>query len=166
MEFSASTTSGSNTWRTGASLIQAYTSAVITDAPYAFHRFDEASGAVAADSSGNNRAGTYAAVATYRQTGALPHNTGLGGASTSKLLVSPTALNNGVWHHLVVTAVPSGSNEASAMYVDGVLVASGNTTKASLVYSGWWRVGFGRVPTGTGYPTTGNFTGSVDDFAV
>ena len=74
--------------------------------------------------------------------------------------------NNGVWHHLVVTSVPAGSNESSAMYVDGVLVASGNTAKASLVYSGWWRVGFGRVPTGSGYPTTGNFTGSVDDFAV
>lgn len=90
----------------------------------------------------------------------------MGGTSTSKLLVSPTALNNGTWHHLVVTSVPSGNNEAAAMYVDGVLVASGTTTKASLVYTGWWRVGFGKVPTGTGYPSTGNFTGSVDDVAI
>jgi signal peptidase I len=90
----------------------------------------------------------------------------MGATSTSKLLVSPTALNNGAWHHLVITAVPSGSNEISAMYVDGALVASGNTMKASLSYIGWWRVGFGRVPTGTGYPLTGNFTGSVDDVAI
>jgi len=90
----------------------------------------------------------------------------MGGASTTKLLLSPTALNNGTWHHLLVTVVLAGSNETTAMYVDGVLVASGNTSKAATVYSGWWRVGFGKVPTGTGYPATGNFTGSVDDVAV
>lgn len=233
--FTDSTRSAGNTWKAAAALVQAYTSAVMADAPYAFHRLDETSGASAADSSGNGRTGTYTSVATYHQAGALPNNAGysialngstgrmvgggtgltdpttfsvevwfrtttsaggkligfedtrnqtstffdreafmrtdgrvvyMGATSTSKLLVSPAALNNGAWHQLVVTAAPSGSNEATVMYVDGVQVASGSTAKAALSYTGWWRVGYGRVPTGSLYPTTGNFTGSLDDVAV
>lgn len=234
-EFTSRTTSGANSWRAAALLLQRYTAAVNTDLPYAFHRLDEASGVDAADSSGNNRIGTYTSIATFRQTGALPNNPGyaiglsastgrmvgggtglsdpttfsvelwfktstgvggkligfensrnqtstsfdreafmrtdghlvyLGGTSGSKVLVSPAALNNGAWHHLVITATPSGSNEVTAMYVDGALVASGNTAKAGSTYTGWWRAGYGRVPTGTGYPLTGNFTGTVDDVAI
>ena len=234
--FSATTSSGSNTWRVGAAPLQPYTAAVLADAPYAFHRLDEGASPAAADDSGSNRTGTYTSVAAYRQPGALPHNAGyaiglsgstgrmvgggsgladpttfsvelwfrtttsaggklvgfensqlatsslfdreafmrtdgrvvfLGGASTNKLLVSPTALNDGAWHHLVVTSVPAGANnQTSAMYVDGALVTSGTTAKASTAYVGWWRVGYGRVPSGNGYPATGNFTGSVDDVAI
>lgn len=90
----------------------------------------------------------------------------MGASSTSKLLVSPTPLNNGAWHQVVVTSVPSGSQETSVMYVDGVAVATGTTSRAATSYVGWWRVGFGRVPVGTGYPTTGNFTGTVDNVAI
>lgn len=233
--FTARTTSGANSWRAAALLLQRYTASVNTDAPYAFYRLDQAAGPNATDTSGNNRTGTYTSVATFRQTGALPNNPGysiglsastgrmvgggtglfdpttfsvelwfktttgaggkligfensrnqtsssfdreafmrtdgrvvyMGATSTSKLLVSPTALNNGAWHHLVVTAVPSGSNEVTAMYVDGALVASGNTSKAGSSYTGWWRAGYGRVPSGSGYPSTGNFTGTVDDVAI
>lgn len=233
--FNSTTVNGSNSWRAAAVLLQRYTAAVNTDAPYAFYRLDEASGPSAADSSGRGRTGTYTSISAFRQSGALPNNPGfavtlnrssgrmvaggtgltdpttfsvelwfktttsvggkligfessrnqtstyfdreafmrtdgrvvyVGGASTTKLLVSPTALNNGAWHHLVVTAVPSGSNEVTAMYVDGSLVASGNTAKASVAYTGWWRVGYGRVPVGSGYPSSGNFTGTVDDAAM
>jgi len=90
----------------------------------------------------------------------------MGATSTSKLLVSTAALNNGAWHHVVVTSVPSGSQETAVMYVDGAQVATGNTSKAASSYTGWWRVGFGKLPTGSGYPSTGNFTGSVDNVAI
>lgn len=235
--FTASTGMGSNTWKAAANLDQRYTSAVAADSPWALYRLDEASGASAADSSGNNRTGTYTSVAAYRETGALPGNPGyavrygassgrmvaggnaltdpttfsvelwfkttsaaggkligfensrnqtstlwdreavlrtdgkvayLGGFSTNKLLVSPTALNDGKWHHLVVTSVSAGgSNQTSVMYVDGSAVVSGTTTKASSGYTGWWRVGYGQVPLlGSGYPLTGNLTASVDDVAI
>jgi hypothetical protein len=232
--FTARTASGSNTWKAASALRQPYTSAVMADAPYAFHRLDEASGTTAADSAGGNRTGTYAAVAAYRQTGALPKNPGyaiglsgtgrivsggpgqldpvtfsaelwfrttttaggkligfessrnatslafdreafmrpdgtvvyMGSATTKNLLVSPAPLNNGAWHHLVVTSAPSGTLESSSMYVDGVLVASGTTLGASTAYVGWWRVGYGTLPTGKDYPASASFTGSVDDVAV
>jgi signal peptidase I len=233
--FTDTTSTAPNRWTASSTLRQPYTAAVLADSPYAFHRMDETSGTNAVDSSGNGHTGTYASVASYGQTGALPNNPGsaiglaansgrmvaggtgltdpttfsaemwfktttaaggkligfensrnatstsfdrevfmrtdgrlvyMGGTSTSKLLVSPTALNNGAWHHVVVTSMPSGSNESSLMYVDGTPVASGTTNRATSSYIGWWRVGFGKVPTGTGYPTTGNFTGSVDDVAV
>jgi hypothetical protein len=90
----------------------------------------------------------------------------MGATSTTKLLVSPSALNNGSWHHVVVTSVPSGSQETAVMYVDGAQVATGNTSKAATSYTGWWRVGFGRLPTGSGYPSTANFTGSVDNVVI
>jgi signal peptidase I len=232
--FTARTTMGSNTWKAASALRQAYTTAVLTDSPYAFYRLDEPSGTSAADSAGGNRTGTYASVATYGQTGALPHNAGyavglsgtgrmvaggtgqldpltfsaelwfrttttsggkligfessrnatslgfdreafmrtdgtvvyMGSATTKNLLVSPTALNNGAWHHLVVTSVPSGTLEQSFMYVDGVLVDSGTTNRAATAYIGWWRVGYGTLPTGKDYPASASFTGSVDDVAV
>lgn len=232
--FTAAARNPGNSWQAG-SLVQPYTTAVMADAPHAFYRLDETAGSNATDASGGGRTGTYTAVATYHQAGALPNNPGysialnraygrmvgggpaladpttfsvevwfktttsaggkiigfensrnqtstlfdreafmrtdgrivyLGATSTTKLLVSPTALNNGAWHHLVITAVPSGSNEVTVMYVDGVPVASGNTAKAAFAYNGWWRVGYGRVPSGTLYPSTGHFTGSLDDVAI
>jgi signal peptidase I len=233
--FSATTATRPNTWRAATVLQQPYTAAVMTDSPYAFHRLDETSGATAADSSGNSRTGAFTSVASYHQTGALPHNTGyavglaagsgrmvsggtgltdpttfsvelwfrtgttaggkligfensrnatstaydreaflrtdgrvvyMGATSTLFDLVSPTALNDGAWHHLVITSTASGLVESSAMYVDGTLADSGSTLKASSSYLGWWRVGFGKVPAGTGFPSTGNLTGSVDDVAI
>lgn len=234
--FTDHATNGSNTFKAAAILQQRYTAAVAADSPWGFYRLDESSGANAADSGGNNRTGTYTAVAAYRETGALPNNTGystryaanlgrmvaggtalsdpttfsvelwfkttstaggklvgfentrnqispfydrevvlrtdgrltyVGGASTSKVVVSPTALNDGKWHHLVVTSVPAGgSNLTASMYVDGALAATGTTIKASSVYTGWWRIGYGQIPAGTAFPVTGNLTGSVDDVAI
>lgn len=234
--FTARAGNTSNTWKTAANLDQRYTSAVVADSPWALYLLDEASGADALDSTGNNRTGTYTGVASYREAGALPNNPGyatryaaangrmvtggtalsdpvtfsvelwfkttstaggkligfensrnltstkfdreavlrtdgkvtyLGAASTSKVLTSPTALNDGKWHHLVITSVSStGSNETASMYVDGALAATGTTMKAATVYTGWWRIGYGVIPAGTSFPATGNLTGYVDNVAI
>ncbi|MCW2765513.1 MAG: signal peptidase [Nocardioides sp.] len=78
------------------------------------------------------------------------------------LLTTPSAYNNGVWHHLVLTA----SGLSATMYVDGVGVVTGSPTRVLIPYSGWWRVGYGTLPTGTGYPASANFVGSFDNVAV
>jgi hypothetical protein len=88
-----------------------------------------------------------------------------GGWSTKPtLLVSPAAYNNGGWHHLVLTASQSKGRQSTVMYVDGQQVASGSTT-ATTNFNGWWRVGYGSLPTGAGYPTSASFNGQVDNIA-
>lgn len=86
-------------------------------------------------------------------------------ANTVRRITSPQAYNDGAWHHLVLTAVPRGNQQDSVLYVDGELVTFGTTTRIS-VYNGWWRVGYGNVPVGPGYPATGGFAGSIDQVAV
>jgi signal peptidase I len=233
--YTAHTTSGSNTWTVAVAAVPQYTSRVLADNPYVYYQLDEASGSAMADSSGNARNGTYAAIAGYAQAGALPNNPGtavrlagltgrlvsggpavpdpltyslelwfktttttggklIGFESTrnalsptfdrhvfmrpdgrlvyggwvspnSATLVSPAAYNNGGWHHLVVTARPHGQQQDSVMYVDGNAVASGTTTRTAF-YSGWWRVGYGSLGTGAGYPVSANFSGTIDQVAV
>jgi hypothetical protein len=83
-----------------------------------------------------------------------------------RTLTTPLAYNDGAWHHLVLTATPSqNQKQASTLYLDGIAVAASNTWEGAS-YSGWWRIGYGQVPTGTGYPATGNFTGSIDNVAI
>ena len=53
-----------------------YTQAVLADGPAGFWRFEETSGASAADSSGNNRPGTYLNGVTLGTAGALPGSRG------------------------------------------------------------------------------------------
>ncbi|WP_183099547.1 LamG-like jellyroll fold domain-containing protein [Nocardioides pelophilus] len=83
--------------------------------------------------------------------------------SPYRTVESGAGYNDGAWHHLVVTAVPHGGGQLDAvMYVDGVTVASGSTSRVGS-YAGWWRVGQGRAgPVGA---TTG-FPGQVDQVAV
>ena len=86
-------------------------------------------------------------------------------APTVNALVTPTAYNDGAWHHLVVTARPRGQQQESVVYVDGRAVASGTTTRTT-AYAGWWRVGHGSLGTGAGMPASAAFTGSIDQVAV
>ena len=85
-----------------------------------------------------------------------------GGTST---ITSPKSYNDGNWHYLALSAVKSGNQQVSTMYVDGTSVVSGTTTRTSS-YSGWWRVGYGSLPSGGTYPPSANFVGTVDNVAV
>ncbi len=91
------------------------------------------------------------------------------GGSTSggntQTLTTPAAYNDGGWHYLVVTAEPNGNRQRSTIYLDGVAVATGITSNVS-EYTGYWRLGYGTLPTGSGYPTSANFAGSLDNAAI
>ncbi|MGY1771717.1 PKD domain-containing protein [Blastococcus sp. SYSU D00813] len=52
-------------------------------------------------------------------------------------LVSPTAYNNGQWHHAVASVGPTGTR----LYLDGRLVATRTDVVSAQDYSGYWRVG-------------------------
>ena len=93
--FTSSTRNQANGW-TVAQLVRAYNTAVLADHPYVYYLVDEASGTAAADYSGNSRTGTFASIATYHQTAALPNNPGYSvalGGSTGRLVSGGTALD-------------------------------------------------------------------------
>ena len=232
--FTSRTVNASSTWTVAAATPQLYDSRIMVDVPYTYYRLDEQGGTSMLDSSGNGYHGTYASVAAYRSTGALPNNVGYsiglnaasgrlvsggsaiadpttftlelwfrtttksGGkligfestrnatsptydrqvfmrtdgrlayagssAANASILTSPLAYNDGGWHHLVLTAEPRGTRQDAVMYVDGQPVASGSVTRGAS-YSGWWRLGYGSLPTATGYPPSSNFVGSLDNVA-
>jgi signal peptidase I len=63
---------------------------------------------------------------------------------------------DGAWHHVAVsvasqTVLGVPYQSTARIYADGVKVAEGNTTVAS-PYPGWWRVGYGSMPSGPGFP--------------
>lgn len=80
-------------------------------------------------------------------------------------ITTPRSYNDGAWHHLVLTAVPQGSQQTSTLYVDGTAVVSGVTTKTR-AYAGWWQFGYGDLPTGPGYPPSANIVGNLDNIAI
>jgi signal peptidase I len=103
--FTATTRNSSNSWTVG-QLVQAYSAEVLADGPYVFYLVDEASGSTAADYSGNDRTGDYSSIGSYRQTGALPNNSGFSinlGGGTGRLvsggsaLASPTTFSLELW---------------------------------------------------------------------
>lgn len=86
-------------------------------------------------------------------------------APSQKTLTTPSAYNDGRWHHLVVVVTPRGVNQDVVIHVDGRAVASGGTSKVE-TYAGWWRVGQGTRPTGPSAPSSAGFDGLVDNVAV
>ncbi len=89
-------------------------------------------------------------------------------ASQSGIIQSPRAYNDGRWHHLAVVATlrPGNLRQDTTLYVDGVAVIAGSTSRLGS-YTGWWRVGAGTRPTsGTNLPIIGGFRGLVDNVAV
>ncbi|KQS68791.1 PKD domain-containing protein [Modestobacter sp. Leaf380] len=72
-------------------------------------------------------------------------------------LASPSAYNDGRWHHVVLTSGAGGT----ALYVDGRPVAA-DTRTVGRSMTGWWRVGGDRGGSGIGTW----FAGRVDDVAV
>lgn len=110
--FTSRALTGSNTWTVAKATSQPYSAQVLIDAPYAYYQVDEASGAVAADSSGNARPGSFAAVAAYRQVNGLPRNAGyaveLGGAGRlvagGPALSDPNTYSLELWFKTTTTA--------------------------------------------------------------
>jgi signal peptidase I len=75
-------------------------------------------------------------------------------------VTSPTALNDGLWHHLVAT----GTLGQVKLYVDGTLV--GTNSNVFLTLGGNIRIGYDSLSGGyTSVPTSLRFKGSLDNTA-
>ncbi len=87
---------------------------------------------------------------------------GVAPGGSMQTITSPSAYNDGNWHHTAVTLSSAGMR----LYVDGANVASAaGITTARTGYTGWWRFGNGAL---TGWPGAGStaFNGQVDNIAV
>ncbi|WP_369258286.1 LamG-like jellyroll fold domain-containing protein, partial [Geodermatophilus amargosae] len=76
----------------------------------------------------------------------------------TRVLSSPTALNDGRWHHVVGTLSGAGTS----FYVDGVLVGTDRSVVSAEATSGYWRIG-GDKSWLTGLDW---FAGQIDEVAV
>ena len=85
--------------------------------------------------------------------GRLRYGVWTGSAAT---IDSPTAVNDGQWHHVVVTNRPGEQK----LYVDGVAVATGTAATAQ-DYSGYWRLGSDNIWDGDR-----NYIGLIDEASV
>ena len=72
-------------------------------------------------------------------------------------LVTPTAYNNGQWHHVAATVGATGMQ----LFLDGKLVASRTDGIQAQVMTGFWRIGGDRTWSGAPY-----FSGLIDEVAV
>jgi large repetitive protein len=76
----------------------------------------------------------------------------------ANVITTPTAYNNGAWHHVVATQSTTGGMR---LYVDGVLVGT-NPQTASQSYTGYWKIG-GDTTWGSSSPY---LNGRLDEVAV
>ncbi|WP_111768191.1 PKD domain-containing protein [Nakamurella deserti] len=90
-----------------------------------------------------------------RNDGKVAFRTGTGAGAA--VVVSPTAYNNGAWHHVVASQGAGGM----VLYVDGAPVGTNPSTTAA-AYSGYWRVG--ADPTGDS--TSAFVNATIDEPAV
>jgi chitodextrinase len=76
-------------------------------------------------------------------------------------VTSPTALNDGQWHHVVATQGPKGM----ALYVDGAAVGKNGVT-TNQAYDGYWRVGGDNIGGWPNQPASSFFAGTIANVAV
>ncbi|MCZ2858121.1 PKD domain-containing protein, partial [Blastococcus sp. VKM Ac-2987] len=74
-----------------------------------------------------------------------------------RVVTSPTAYNDGTWHHVAATLGDKGM----VLYVDGKQVAARADTTSAQVFNGYWRIGYDNVWSGAR-----TFTGSIDEVAI
>lgn len=83
---------------------------------------------------------------------------------SNRTIESPATYRDNQWHHAVAQLSPTAGMQ---LFVDGVLVASDDTTTASArPITGYWRVGGDTVSGWPGAPSSSWFNGRIDEFAV
>ncbi|WP_104523846.1 PKD domain-containing protein [Blastococcus atacamensis] len=75
-----------------------------------------------------------------------------------RIVTSPTAYNNGAWHHVAASLSANGM----VLYVDGKQVATRTDTTSAEAFNGNWRIGADNV-WGNG---SRRFIGSIDEVAI
>ncbi|MGW2086740.1 LamG-like jellyroll fold domain-containing protein [Streptomyces sp. NPDC001880] len=83
-------------------------------------------------------------------------------SGSTRTITTPTAYNNGAWHHVVATQGTGGM----ALYVDGKLSASTALYTGNEKYDGYWRVGGDNMNGWPSRPTSDFFAGQIDETAV
>ena len=84
-------------------------------------------------------------------------------SGTTQVVTSPTAYNDGSWHHVVATM---SASTGMRLYADGVLVASNAAYTAPENATGYWRIGYDTISGWPGAPSNYWFTGSMRFAAV
>ena len=74
---------------------------------------------------------------------------------------STASYNDGQWHHVAATL----SSPGTALYVDGVLIATNASALASN-YSGWWRIGDNPLSGWPNPPTSSYLNGEIDEVSI
>ncbi len=84
-------------------------------------------------------------------------------------VASPAGVDyaDGQWHHVIATLSSAGM----ALYLDGTLVAANHAVTSAQGYSGYWKIGCGRLQgwaagNGAGYSGPDYYTGSLSYVAV
>ncbi|RWZ68389.1 LamG domain-containing protein [Labedella populi] len=80
----------------------------------------------------------------------------------AQTVVSPPGLNDGGWHHVVVTLGPSGLR----LFLDGALVGSRAGDITAGVFEGYWNVGGNTVAGWPGAPSSDFVDGAIDNIAL
>ena len=83
------------------------------------------------------------------------------GSTASAYVASPSAYNDGAWHHVVGSVGTRGSR----LYVDGALVAS-SASSVVVSFTGYWHVGCTRLSSWPSAPTSSYLAGTLDEVAV
>ncbi len=109
----------------------------------------------------NNHNGTSSSYDRHvylRNDGRVVFGVWTGSATT---LTSPTAINDGSWHHVVASQGPGGMK----LYVDGVRVGR-NTNSTAQAYTGFWRIGGDSLSGWPNRPSSDFLAGTVDEVAI
>jgi hypothetical protein len=81
----------------------------------------------------------------------------------SVTIQSPDSYNDGMWHEVVATQGADGMN----LYVDGQLVASGDTNQAQQYLTvGYWHVGADDLGNWPDSPSSNAFAGTISDVSI
>ncbi len=78
------------------------------------------------------------------------------------VVASPTAVNDGRWHHVVATLGARGAT----LYVDGKAVATDASATRAQPFDGYWRVGGDTLAGWPSRPPSDAVAGDLDDVAV
>ncbi|MFE3474153.1 MULTISPECIES: LamG-like jellyroll fold domain-containing protein [unclassified Streptomyces] len=83
---------------------------------------------------------------------------------SAQTVTTPSAYNDGQWHHVVATQGPLF--QGMALYVDGQLRASNILVSTNESTPGYWRIGGDNIGSWPNRPTSNFFAGQIDETAV
>lgn len=87
---------------------------------------------------------------------------GINPTSGLTTITTPSAYNDGTWHHVVATS----GDDGIALYVDGALQASNSSVQGGEAHPGYWRVGGDNLTNWPNTPAGASIAADIDEVAV